>query len=57
MRMWLKLIVKPSDNLNPTKKRINTELLIDRNKGFIYKTVKLNELAEQRKEIKNGSIK
>jgi len=41
----------------PIKKRINNELFIDRNKGFIYKTVKLNEEAEQRREIKNASIK
>jgi len=41
----------------PIKKRINTELFIDRNRGFIYKTGKLNEEVEQRREIKNGSIK
>jgi len=41
----------------PIKKRINTELFTYRNKGFIYKTVKLNEEAEQRREIKNASIK
>jgi len=41
----------------PFKKRIKTGLFIDRNKEFIYKTVKLNEEAEQRREIKNGSIK
>jgi len=33
----------------PIKKRINTELFIDRNKGFIYKIVKLTE--ERDKEI------
>jgi len=41
----------------PIKKRINTEPFIDGNKGFTYKTVKLNEKAEQRREINNGSIK
>jgi len=45
MRLWLKLIVKPSDGLP------NTELFIDRNKGFIYKTEKLIEEVEQRREI------
>jgi len=41
----------------PIKKRINYELFIERNKGFITKTVKLNEEAELKKKIKNGSIK
>jgi len=41
----------------PIKKRINTQLFIDRNKGFRYKTVKPNEEAEQKREINNGSIK
>jgi len=39
----------------PIRKRINTELFIDRNKGFTYKIVKLSEEGdkERTKKITN----
>jgi len=44
--------VKPNQEKNKY-----TKLFIERNKGFIDKTEKLCEEAEQSREIKNRSIK